>query len=251
MTVITPIVNTVAPLTNVAIMQELVGRLRDRKPHLPGIGCFYGFSGYGKSIATTYAANKLDDHAVYVEARSSWTKKKFVEALLGELAPGVNYRSRPVYDLIEIAAEKLMTGRMVLFVDEADYVVDRGYIEIIRDLYEIANTPIILIGEEDLPVKLERYERLHNRMARPAPAQPCTLADSRHLTRLYCDQVEIADDLLKHLLDEVAGCTRRVAANLDDIQEEGLRNGWDKVDRKLWGDRKFNTGAVIARKRHP
>lgn len=242
-------VNTVAPLTNVAILQELVQRLRARKPHLPGIGCFYGFSGYGKSIATAYAANKLDDGAVYVEARSTWTKKKFMEALLQELAPGVNYRSKPVYDLTEIAAEKLMIGRMVLFVDEADHVVDRGYIEIIRDLYEIANTPIILIGEENLPVKLERYERLHNRMARPSPAQPCNLADARHLTRLYCDQVEIADDLLDRLLADVSGCTRRVAANLDDIQEEALKQGWSVADLKLWGDRKFNTGSVVARRR--
>ena len=142
-----------------------------------------------------------------------------------------------------------MVGRMVLFVDEADFVVDRGYAEVIRDIYELAKTPIVLIGEEDLPVKLERYERLHNRMARPAPAQPCSIDDARHLTRLYCDQVKVADDLLAHLVDEVNGCTRRVAANLDDIQEEALKNGWEDVNRKLWGDRKFNTGSVTTRRR--
>lgn len=246
---IIPQITTVAPLTNVAIMQELVGHLRTRKPDLPGIGCFYGFSGYGKTIATTYAVNKLDDTAVYVEVRSTWTRKKFVEALLQELTPGIRYGSRPTYDLIEIAAERLMVGRMVLFVDEADFVVDRGYAEVIRDIYELAKTPIVLIGEEDLPVKLERYERLHNRMARPAPAQPCSIDDARHLTRLYCDQVKVADDLLAHLVAEVNGCTRRVAANLDDIQEEALKNGWEDVNRKLWGDRKFNTGSVTTRRR--
>lgn len=246
---IIPQVNTVAPLTNVAIMQELVGRLRSRKPDLPGIGCFYGFSGYGKTIATTYAVNKLDEAAVYVEVRSTWTRKKFVTALLQELAPGIRYGSKPTCDLIEIAAERLMIGRMVLFVDEADFVVDRGYAEVIRDIYEIAKTPVVLIGEEDLPVKLERYERLHNRMAKPAPAQPCNLDDARHLTKLYCDQVKVADDLLNHLIAEVAGCTRRVAANMDDIQEEALRQGWERVDRKLWGDRKFNTGSITTRRR--
>lgn len=250
MTGITAPVNTIAPLSNVTIMQELVGRLRDRKPDLPGIGCYYGFSGYGKTIATVYAVNKLDDKAAYIEVRSTWTRKKFVEALLQELAPGVRHGSKPTYDLIEIAAEKLMVGRIVLFVDEADFVVDRGYAEIIRDIYEIAKTPIILIGEEYLPGKLERYERLHNRMARPAPAQPCSLDDARHLTKLYCDKVEVADDLLSYLVKEVDGCTRRVAANLDDIQEEALRLGWERVNRKQWGDRKFNTGAIVARKRH-
>ncbi len=240
---------TVAPLTNVAILQELVGRLRNRKPDLPGIGCFYGYSGYGKTVATNYAVNKLDEYAAYVEVRSTWTKKKFILSLLQELTPGIRYGGKPTCDLIEIAAERLMVGRLVLFVDEADYVVDRGYAEVIRDLYEIAKTPIVLIGEEDLPVKLERYERLHNRMATPAPAQPCTLDDARHLIKLYCDQVRVADDLLAYLVEQVQGCTRRVAANLDDIQEEALRQGWESVDRRMWGDRRFNTGAVILRKR--
>lgn len=242
-------VNTVAPLTNVALMQELVGRLRHRKPDLPGIGCFYGFSGDGKTVATIYAVNKLDQEAAYLEVRSTWTRKKFVEALLQELAPGTRFGSKPTYDLIEIAAEKLMVGRIILFVDEADFVVDRGYAEVIRDIYEIAKTPIILIGEEQLPVKLERYERLHNRMARPVASEACSLADARHLAALYADKIAVADNLLDHLVKQVKGCTRRVAANLDDIQEEALRQGWDSVDRKAWGDRAFNTGDVTTRRR--
>lgn len=248
MTKITQHITTVAPLTNVAILQELVHRLRNRKPDLPGIGCFYGFSGYGKTVATTYAVNKLDDRAVYVEVRSKWTCKKFVLALLQELLPGKRYDGKPTCDLIEIAAEQLMIRQSVLFVDEADFVIAK-YAEVIRDIYEIAKTPIILIGEENLPDDVERYERLHNRMARPAPAQPCNLDDARHLTKLYCDKIKVADDLLKHVVAEVGGCTRRVAANLDDIQEEALKLGWEEVDRKLWGDRQFNTGSVVARKR--
>ena len=249
MNALTPPVNTVAPLTNVAIMQELVGRLKNRKPDLPGIGCFYGYSGYGKTIATTYAANKLDIHAVYVEVQWTWTKKKFMEMLLRELTPGVKYGSRPVYDLTEIAAERLMLGRMILFVDEADHMIDKGYVEIIRDLYNVANTPIILIGEENLPTKLERFERLHNRMARPAAAQPCSLDDAHHLARLCADKVQIEGDLLRRLIEDVAGCTRRVVSNIDDIQEEALKQGWDKVDAKTWGNRTFNTGSVIPRRR--
>lgn len=240
---------TVGPLTNVALMQELVGRLRHRKPNLPGIGCFYGLSGDGKTWATIYAVNKLDQSAVYLEVRSTWTRKKFAEALLQELTPGARYGSKPVYELIEIAAEKLMVGRITLFVDEADFVVDKGYAEVIRDIYEIAKTPIILIGEERLPVKLERYERIHNRMARPVGSLPCNLDDARHLAAICIDKIEVADDLLDYVIKQVKGCTRRVADNLDDIQEEALRQGWDKVDRKIWGNRPINTGDVESRKR--
>lgn len=249
MSSITPNVNaTVAPLKNVALMMGLVQRLQDRKPHLPGIGVLHGFSGYGKSIATTYAANKLRSRAVYVEARSTWTKKKFHQAILQELAPGNSYRSTPVYEMTEIVAEKLMVNRIVLFIDEADHVVDRGFIESVRDIYDIAKTPIVLIGEEKLPPKLERYERVDNRILEKVPAQPCDIEDARHLASMYCDQIRVADDLLQRLVDAVRGCTRRVAANLDDIQEEALRRGWETVDVKCWGERSFNTGAAHIRR---
>lgn len=241
-------VKTVAPLKNVALMMGLVQRLQERKRDLPGIGCFNGFSGYGKSVATAYAANKLRMKAVYLEARSAWTKKKFLDALALELGLGAGAKSKPIYDLVDLCAEAMGDRQVVLFVDEADHVVDRGYVEIIRDLYGIANTPIVLIGEERLPAKLERYERVHNRMLKPVPAQPCDLEDGRHLVKLYCDQVEIADDLLDGLIAAVKGCTRRVASNLDDVQEEALRLNWSRVDLKTWGDRGWNTGAVTIRR---
>lgn len=249
MTVSIAPVNTVAPLKNVALMMGLIQRLQDRKPGLPGIGCLYGFSGYGKSIATTYAANKLRGAAVYLEARSGWTKKKFMDCLIQELGLGYGNKSKPVYDLVDIAGDALGEGRKVLLVDEADHVVDRGYIELIRDLYEISRQPIVLIGEERLPSKLERYERLHNRVLVFEPAQPCDMADARHLVKLYCADIQVADDLLEDLLAKVKGCTRRVAANLDDVQEEALKHNWSRVDLKTWGARGWNTGAAIIRSR--
>ena len=49
-------------------------------------------------------------------------------------------------------------------IDEADYLVSRHMIEVIRDIYESSRATIILIGEEMLPQSLTRWERVHNRM---------------------------------------------------------------------------------------
>jgi len=240
-------VKTIAPLRNVALMMGLVERLRTRTPGLPGIGVLHGFSGYGKSLATTYTANKLRGKAAYVEVRSSWTRKTLMEALLVEL--GEPTRSATVATMVDKAAEALMRERKVLFVDEADHVADRGMLELVRDLHDIAGTPIVLIGEEGLPRKIERFERVHNRVLAFEPALPCDRADARHLAKLYCGGIDVADELLDHLVAALGGCTRRVATNLDLIRETAMVQGWSCVDRAAWGDRPLNTGKAVIRPR--
>jgi hypothetical protein len=47
--------NNVAPLRNVGLLSELVERVLNRTAGLPGMACFHGFSGYGKSFAAMYA----------------------------------------------------------------------------------------------------------------------------------------------------------------------------------------------------
>ncbi|MEE9357352.1 hypothetical protein [Candidatus Vondammii sp. HM_W22] len=62
------------------------------------------------------------------------------------------------------------------------------------------------------------------------------------LIRIYANGIEIADDLLKHLVDLSKGSVRRVIVNLANIREEATKVGWSTVDRKTWGDRPIYTG---------
>ncbi len=60
-----------------------------------------------------------------------------------------------------------------------DKLVDKGMIELVRDINKAAQVPVLLVGEELLPQKLEQYERVHNRVLEWVLAQPCDLADAR------------------------------------------------------------------------
>lgn len=75
-----------------------------------------------------------------------------------------------------------------------------------------------LIGEENLPQNLRRWERVHNRMLDWVQAQPCDVADAKHLARLYCTGIDVDEDLLGKIIATVDGCTRRVCVNLDHIR---------------------------------
>ncbi|KAB2860460.1 MAG: ATP-binding protein, partial [Bauldia sp.] len=122
---------SVAPLKNVAACLTLVDQLIHRPPHLPSIGVFSGFSGYGKTMAAQYAWNRTN--ALFVEVFDYWTRKKFCQALLAEL--GVAKARGTIGDMMdEIIARLGDDPARPLIIDEADKLVDRGMIENLREI---------------------------------------------------------------------------------------------------------------------
>lgn len=203
----------IAPLRNVAAFAALVERVTRRSTNLPGMAVFYGKSGLGKTNSATYGANK--HNAYYVQVKSVWTKKRLCQAILQEM--GLRPTST-VAEMVDQVGEQLALSGRPLIVDDAQFLVHRGMIEILRDIYESSFAAVILIGEESLPTDLKRWERVHNRMLDWVQAQPCDLADTRHLARMYCPGVDVADELLDKVRLAVNGCTRRIAVNLDHIR---------------------------------
>jgi DNA transposition AAA+ family ATPase len=234
---------SIAQLRNVALFAEAMTACIMRPPHLPGLMCFHGPSGYGKSFAATYAANV--HRAFYVEARSSWTKRALCVAILREI--GVEPQQR-VYEMQQQIADALATQQRPLILDEADHVLAAGAIEIVRDIHEASGAVVALIGEERLPNKLRAVERVHNRVLRWEGAVPSDLTDARALALLYCPGLQVADDLLQAVLQASRGGARRVCVNLDLVRDAAAKAKPKGVlDRAWWADRPLYTGNVEAR----
>ena len=199
---------------------------------------FYGYSGYGKSWAAIYLQNKLQ--ALRVEIGDSWTRLTLMRAILREL--GVNEPRGTVAGLTEQAIERLsLPGHPPLLIDEADKLVDKGLVEIIREIHEATQVPIILIGEEELPAKLQRSERTHNRVLVWSAAQPCDLEDTALLAKLYVPQgVSIDHELLDKIRHVSGGRARRICVNLENVVEWAKLQGRDHVDASYGGT--FDTG---------
>lgn len=234
---------TIAPLKNVGLCMGALARAMERPGHLPGMVTMYGPSGWGKSTAAAYAANET--RAYYVQAKSSWTRKAALLAILGEM--GV-VPARTIYEMCDQVAEQLALSRRPLIVDEMDHLVERNAVEVVRDIYEGSGAAILLIGEEMLPTKLKRWERFHGRMLDWVPAQPADLDDTRHLARLYCDRVTVAEDLLGRILDLSRGSVRRICVNLERVQELAIQRGLKGVGLAEWGDHELFTGEAPNRR---
>lgn len=230
-----------APLRNVLIATRLMDHLLNRSPGLPGLGVFSGPSGLGKTLAAASVATRTK--AYYVECRSYFTKKSLLLSILEEMKikPG-----RTIYEMVNQICEQLVTSRRPLILDEADYL--ERLIELVRDIYEGSNAAILLIGEEQFPRKLKRYERFHNRVLDFQLAEPADLDDAKKLAKLYAPDVAIGEELLEKVVEVTRGVTRRVVVNIEMVRSEAKKAGNGRIDLKGWGQRSFYVGEAPQRR---
>jgi DNA transposition AAA+ family ATPase len=222
----------------------LVDELRSRGPHLPGFGVFHGPSGYGKSYSTIFVQNKT--RALRVEVGKSWTMRTLVQRILAEA--GIEPRGT-IADMTEQVIMFLGDDpRRPLIVDEADQLVDRGMIELIREIQEHSQAPVLLVGEELLPAKLQRSERTHNRVLNWVAAQPCDAGDAKSLAALFCPGLMLQPDLVEAIRARSDGRARRIVVNLNRVAEFARNKGLKSVDLATY-DGTFFTGAPPARAR--
>lgn len=229
------IYNSVAPLRNVSALVGLIERVNNRAPGLPGMAVFHGPSGFGKTTAAVYAANRFDTYQVQV--KSCWTGKKLCQAILSEI--GIE-PAKTIADMVDqIARELTLTDRPLLIDDAQELTSKSTMIKLVKDIYESCGTTTILIGEELLPQQLARWENIHGRVLAWEPAQPACLDDVAHLARIYAPGIELDEGFRRKLLANSHHSIRRVCNNLEDVREFARRRGVDKVDETTWGSQSF------------
>lgn len=247
MTVETTTVNmTVAPLRNVALFSELMDRTQGRTHGLPGMSCYSGPSGFGKTQAAIYGANR--SRAYHVQVKSVWSRKTLCNEILAEM--GLHDAARTIPDMVKVIGSELAMSRRPLIIDEADFLVDKGLIEVVRDIYEGSFAAVILIGEEQLPQKLKKWERVHGRMLDWVQAQPASIADAGHLAKLYCRGITLAPELLAKVHELAAGSARRICVSLDRVREKAQTAGVASIDLPVFLSHggQFFTGNPPARR---
>lgn len=235
-----------AEITNLSLVKVAMQRLTNRLNGLPALGVLYGASGYGKTTATVAVANATQSY--YVQIRSAWSKKILLEKICIEMGLPIAKNTATCLDAI---CEQLAASQRPLILDEADYLVTKaGMVELVRDIYEGSQSPILLVGEEQLPNKLKKFERFHGRVLSWIPAQPVSLADAEILAKTYCPELQIDTDLLKYLVEIAHGSVRRVTVNLVNLQEAMAVTGSDHASLasvKQMQDFEFYKGEIPKR----
>ena len=230
-----------APLSNMSRCMQLVEQLQSLPPHLPRMGAFFGPTGIGKSVAAAYTSAQLN--AVFVRAVSTVTQKWLLEKLLLDL--GVPRARGTLASLTDQVCDLLLDAGRPVIIDEADHVIERKLVDLLRDIHDRSETAMLLIGEEQLSENLAQWERVHNRM-RFVPANKPTESDVLALRDFYgrAEGPRVADDLALHFCERVDGSLRRLAMNLHQASELALKQDLAEIDLAEWGQRPVMTGRV-------
>ena len=230
-------INSVAPLANVVRLVQLIERCKSRAHGLPGMGCFHGRAGLGKTTSGIYATNSFN--ACHVEAMPIGGVKGLLTMIVAELGLKPASTSSALFDQ---AAQELAVSGRPLIIDEADKILHETPIEIVRRLHDVSQAPVILMGEEALPQMLQRWERVHSRILSWVGAEAATADDVEHLVKIYAGGVALGADLKAALLAASNGSIRNVSTNLAHVREYALTRGLKNVDLGDWGKAPFHTG---------
>ncbi len=210
------VLNPVAPTRNVENFGVLMSRLVTRAPDMPGLGCFFGRAGLGKSKSAIWGANTY--RAYFVECSQFTTAKSLLTRILAEM--GIAHAKGSVPDLLDMACERMaMDPSRPLIIDEAHWIAHKRFIDIARALHDLSRAPIILIGEEMLPSALEAHERIHSRMLDWVEAEPANAADLRHLAKVHARSITLGADAIPLLLERTNGNTRRIVVAINDMND--------------------------------
>lgn len=146
---------------NVKNFIGLVENLLNKPKNIPKMGLVYGEPGLGKSQTALWLACKYD--AIYLRATNLMTGRWLLEEIAKEMDEIPRYLTSDNFNLI---VQKLKQKPKLIIVDEIDYLMNNlKTIEILRDIYDETDCPIIFVGMGLAHKKLERYKHLFDRFS--------------------------------------------------------------------------------------
>ena len=147
--------------TNVKNFIGLVENLLNKPKNIPKMGLIYGEPGLGKSQTALWLACKYD--AIYLRATNLMTGRWLLEEIVKEIDEIPRYLTSDNFNLI---VQKLKQKPQLIIVDEIDYLMNNlKTIEILRDIHDETDCPIIFVGMGLAHKKLERYKHLFDRFS--------------------------------------------------------------------------------------
>jgi hypothetical protein len=182
-----------------------------------------GDFGTGKTeCAQKYAA---DNVVPYIRATDIMTRRSLLSAIVGELGEAPRFRTD---DLFGQALDQLLERPRPLIVDEVEYLIKDGMVEVLRDINDITNCPVVMIGMHQISKKLQRFRHLFDRFSAVVRFAPFDLDDIRSLTRQICE-VPVDDAGVQFIFEQGQGRFRKTTDWFKEAEKLAKVNGLEVV----------------------
>ena len=179
---------------NVKNFIGLVENLVNKPKNIPKMGLVYGEPGLGKTQAALWLACKYD--GIYLRASNLMTGRWLLDGLIKEMDELPRYLTSDNFNLV---VKKLKANLKVIFIDEIDYLMNNfKTVEILRDLHDETDCPIIMIGMGLAHRKLERYKHLYDRFSEILKFETFGVSDISQIIN-ELSQVPISADAIEYI----------------------------------------------------
>lgn len=187
----------------------------------------HGEPGLGKTTGVDRI--HLKHGGVYMVASSTWSPRVLLEQLASRLGIPVTRRMR-VSDILEAILDDIDAKRVpIIVIDEFDRVAHKNNIvELIREIYDIAEVPIALVGMGTIEKTLSDIPQFPQRIGERVHCRPIDLEDAGNIARGLCE-VAMTDDLIREIWKRCGGIIRRILTELAHAEQVALRDGLDSV----------------------
>ncbi|MGB6065525.1 MAG: ATP-binding protein [Desulfomonilaceae bacterium] len=229
------------PTTNVerfyAAANAVEARLSDKE--IMGLGLVYGKPGLGKSMALEayHTGQKRAGRVrtVPVRALAHWSPSSMLESLLRAVGQEpMAYRRNVMFDQL---AEDLTRHPAVLLVDEVDAIAGhRLMISILKDIHDVTQSAVLMVGEDRVDGLLRRFESFYNRFNRSALVHLThhTADDLRNVVQERCE-LPVQDEVCEALYKESGGKSMRsVIDRIREIERWCATNGIKEFGFEEW-----------------
>ncbi|MGO4380345.1 AAA family ATPase [Pseudoduganella sp. RAF53_2] len=180
-----------------------------------------GPAGLGKSATVDRYA--VDTSALYLRGKETWTKR----ALLMELAELLRIPTNATNHALQAKIIGAIGARQTpIIIDEAEHTVSRSasILECIRDISDLTETLIVLVGMESMESMIARHPQISSRIAAVARFEALTVQD----VQLACKQLSefpMDAELVQELHRQSAGKMRLVMNGIANIERVAKTNG--------------------------
>lgn len=184
-----------------------------------------GPAGLGKSAAVDKFA--VESNAVHLRAKATWTKR----ALLDEAAESLRVSKVGRNQEVQARLISAIGAKQIpIILDEAEFTVGStaAMLECVRDISDITETIVVLVGMEQIEMKIARYPQIASRIAHVVTFRPATIEDVSQAVK-QLSEVDFADDLIAELHRQSEGKMRLIINGIATLERFGKANGRAQV----------------------
>lgn len=185
-----------------------------------------GKAGLGKTSTARWWAVSPNVNAIYVRAASRINSHWMLAEIVRELGQIPDRRMEYCFAQ---AVKQVALARRPIIIDEGEHCLhDPSVLESVRDVSDLTEVPVILIGYEQIKSKLKQYEQLSSRVSAVVDFKPLSLEDV-HTCCSELTDIKIAEDLCHSLHKYSAGRPRLILEGIANTERYALRNNLQTV----------------------